>query len=178
MAVRNYFTLFGFPQQFAVDLTLLRQRFIALQTKFHPDNFVGQSAIEKRAAIELSTQINDGYQVLKDPILRAKYLAKVYGIVIDKELTYQAEPEFLMQQMELREALEDLNASSDKTKQQEYYVMLQSKLSQYHEHLDQLFSDIDSGKDMDSKSIIKIIFELQFYQKIMDDYQVKFPTVS
>lgn len=170
MVGRNYFILFGFEPQFVVDLELLRQRYIALQTRFHPDNFVGQSAIEKRVAIELSTQINHGYQVLKDPILRAKYLAKTHGIVIDKELIYQAEPDFLMQQMELREALENLDLDSDGKAQQAYCQEIQENINQYYDRLSQIFS----GTSINNTLIIKTIFELQFYQKIMDDFQLKF----
>ena len=172
MVERDYFQLFGLEQQFLIDAELLRQRYIALQAKCHPDKFVGKTSMEKRLAIQTATQINDGYQILQDPISRAKYLAQKYAINFDKESTYQADSDFLMHQMALREALEELEA--DSIELQEYQQNLQNKINEYYETLNQIFLAAGKNSAIDSAHLKQAIFELQFYQKIMKDFSVKF----
>ena len=63
----NYFELFGLPSQFALDGSLLSSQFRELQKRFHPDNFATASERDRLMAVQKAAQINDAYQVLKNP---------------------------------------------------------------------------------------------------------------
>ncbi|CAH8221469.1 co-chaperone HscB [Vibrio aestuarianus] len=104
----NYFELFGLPSQFALDGSLLSSQFLALQKRFHPDNFATASERDRLLAVQKASQINDAYQVLKAPITRAEYLLAENGIELRGEHQTLQDPMFLMEQMELREELEDI----------------------------------------------------------------------
>jgi len=101
------FTLFGLPQQFAQDRPAIDARWKELQREAHPDRFAAQGAAAQRVAMQWSVRINEAYQRLKDPLKRAAYLCELRGAAISAEDNTAMPPEFLMEQMEWREALDD-----------------------------------------------------------------------
>ena len=109
----NYFELFGLPSQFNLDGSLLSSQFRELQKQFHPDNFATASERDRLMAVQKAAEINDAYQVLKNPISRAEYILSENGVEIRGEQQTMQDPMFLMEQMELREELEDISSSSD-----------------------------------------------------------------
>ncbi|MCE0493180.1 co-chaperone HscB [Vibrio salinus] len=109
----NYFELFGLPTQFIVDGSLLASQFRELQKRFHPDNFASGTERERLLAVQKASEINDAFQVLKNPIRRAEYLLSLSGVDIRDEQQTMQDLDFLMQQMELREELEGIESSDD-----------------------------------------------------------------
>jgi molecular chaperone HscB len=101
------FQLFRIPEQFAQDRVTLDERWKDLQREAHPDKFAAQGAAAQRIAMQWSVRINEAYQRLKDPLKRAAYLCELHGAPINAENNTAMPAVFLMQQMELREALED-----------------------------------------------------------------------
>jgi molecular chaperone HscB len=103
----NDFELFGLPQRFAQDRTQVDARWKDLQREAHPDKFSAQGAAAQRVAMQWSVRINEAYQRLKDPLKRAAYLCELHGAPVKAEDNTAMPAEFLMQQMEWREALDD-----------------------------------------------------------------------
>lgn len=104
---RNYFELFDLTPGFALDLTALEQAYRALQSQVHPDKFTHLSQAEQRASMQWSTRVNEAYLALKSPFNRALYLLQLQGIDALAERDTAMPADFLMQQMEWREALDD-----------------------------------------------------------------------
>ena len=116
MAVKlstTHFDRFGLPQVFDVDLELLDRNYRELQRSVHPDRFVNASDQQRRLSMQQATLINEGYQALKDPLKRGRYLLQLDGREFDDERNTTSDTEFLMEQMELREALADVRDSED-----------------------------------------------------------------
>ena len=63
--------------QFNIDLNRLQKSYRIIQAEIHPDKFISASEIEKKQSLIKSTEVNDAYQTLKNPIKRAKYLIKI-----------------------------------------------------------------------------------------------------
>ncbi len=112
-ATLNYFQLFGIEVFFDVDLNLLSQTYQNLQKAVHPDRFVQASSQEQLLAVQKSAEINDAYQILKQPLKRAEYLLILRGVDMPNEQKSFSDTAFLMQQIELREMLEDVKFSAD-----------------------------------------------------------------
>jgi molecular chaperone HscB len=101
------FELFGVPARFAQDRAAIDARWKELQREAHPDKFAAQGAAAQRAALQWSVRINEAYQRLKDPLKRAAYLCELLGAPIEAENNTAMPGEFLMEQMEWREALDE-----------------------------------------------------------------------
>jgi len=110
---KDYFELFGLPVAYDVDSADLTARYRALQGRVHPDRFAGASDTERRLSLQLTTLINEAFQVLKDPVRRGRYLLELRGVAMDDAGDTVVDPAFLAEQMELRERLEQLRAGPD-----------------------------------------------------------------
>ena len=107
-----HFALFDLQPAFSIDLEQLAVRYRELVRQVHPDRFADADAREQRLALERSATLNEAYQVLKNPSQRARYLLGMYGAELPLEVTVQ-DPEFLLQQMQWREELEELHDEAD-----------------------------------------------------------------
>ena len=107
------FTLFGLPERFAQDRAAIDARWKELQREAHPDRFAAQGAAAQRVAMQWSVRINEAYQRLKDPLRRAGYLCELRGAAIDAERNTAMPTEFLMEQMEWREALDEAEGEDE-----------------------------------------------------------------
>ena len=109
---RNYYELFDMPVSFSVDLAMLDEQYRRLQRTFHPDRYANASDREKRLAVQQAAYINEAFQTLKKPIRRARYLLELKGLT-GSDKNSSVDEEFLMEQMELRENLQEARHSDD-----------------------------------------------------------------
>ncbi|ALS62556.1 Fe-S protein assembly co-chaperone HscB [Pandoraea norimbergensis] len=107
----NYFTLFELPQRFALDIEALETAYRAVQSRVHPDRFANASDAERRVAMQWAAQANAAYRTLRNPLQRGTYLLTLQGIDVGAENNTAMAPDFLMQQMEWREAIDDAVAA-------------------------------------------------------------------
>jgi molecular chaperone HscB len=104
------FKLFGLKQQFAQERAAIDARWKELQREAHPDKFAAQGSAAQRIAMQWSVRINEAYQRLKDPLKRAAYLCELGGASVNAHSNTAMPGQFLMQQMEWREALDDASS--------------------------------------------------------------------
>jgi len=110
---KNHFQLFGIEQTFHVDTAQLEDLFRALQAQVHPDRSAHLTDAEQRIAMQRSTLVNEAYQTLKSPIRRARYLLLLQGVDTQEETNTAMPFDFLMAQMEWREAVSDAARARD-----------------------------------------------------------------
>ncbi len=134
---QNYFELFNLPEKFQIDLEMLQENYRAIQKEIHPDRFATSSENEKVQSMIKSTQANDGYETLKSPIKRAKYILSLHKSV--EKITLP--PDFLMQQMEWEEHFEAIEKNSSELtefkstinkKYEEYSLLISTQID--HDH--------------------------------------------
>ncbi len=113
MTGQNHFELLGLPAVFDLDAADLAVRYRSLQQQLHPDRHTGGSDTDRRLALQLTASLNDAYQTLRDPVRRARYLLQLEGMTTDDDSDTRMHPEFLVEQMELRECLADLHRHDD-----------------------------------------------------------------
>jgi len=130
---QNYFELFNLPEKFQIDLEMLQENYRAIQKEIHPDRFATSSENEKVQSMIKSTQTNDGYETLKSPIKRAKYILSLHKSV--EKITLP--PDFLMQQMEWEEHFETIEKNSSELtefkstinkKYEEYFLLISTQI--------------------------------------------------
>jgi molecular chaperone HscB len=111
--MQNHFELFQLPAAFDIDMDALDRAYREIQGRVHPDRFVNASDAEKRVAMQWATRANEAYQTLRNPQKRARYLCELNGVDLQTESNTAMPTDFLMEQMELREALDDARDAKD-----------------------------------------------------------------
>ena len=104
----DYFAIFGLPRKLWIEMTALEQKFLQLSWKLHPDNFVNASEQERELSLKPSSELNDAYRTLRDPVGRVEYLLGIEGARKEGEHKQQAPPELLEEVFELNESLDGL----------------------------------------------------------------------
>ena len=107
MAGDDHFSLFGLPARFDLDAQALESSWRAVSAQVHPDRFATASPAERRVAMQWAARANEAYRVLRDPLLRARYLCEQAGVDLQTESNTSMDTAFLMQQMTWREMLDD-----------------------------------------------------------------------
>lgn len=164
------FELFAVPATFAQDCAALDARWKELQREAHPDRFAAQGAAAQRVAMQWSVRINEAYRRLKSPIKRASYLCELNGAPIEAENNTAMPGDFLVQQMEWREALDEVRGESD---------------------LDALRDEVDAGRARALSSLVDLIDEkgdypgaarqvraLMFIERFAEDIESKTGTLG
>ncbi|WNC69466.1 co-chaperone HscB [Thalassotalea nanhaiensis] len=160
----NYYQLFGLDAKFNLDLTELSATYQALQKTVHPDRFAHASSQEQLLAVQKSAEINDAFQTLKQPILRAEYLLKLRGTELPLEQESFGNVSFLMEQMELREMLGDIAGASDIDAA---IFSAQETLDVQAQHLwQQVERLLATNNQADNVSASELTRKLKFYQKL------------
>ena len=108
LASQDHFALLGLPRSFCLDLQTLESAWKRVAVAVHPDRFATRSAAEKRVAMQWSSQANEAYRVLKDPMSRARYLCELAGVDLQVETNTAMSSEFLLRQMSWHEQLDAL----------------------------------------------------------------------
>lgn len=109
----DYFTLFALPIRYSVETNDLASRYQELQKKYHPDRFAACPERERLKAIQQAATINDAYQTLKHPLRRAEYMLSLQGFELNSEQHTLHDTAFLMEQLTLREELEQIEQDTD-----------------------------------------------------------------
>ncbi len=111
----DYFAVFDLPPTYSLDHNELKAQYLALQKQFHPDRFAGEPEAIQRLAIHRAAYLNQAYDTLKSPLKRAVYMVQCAlqdcGDDFDPNTQIHNDPEFLMEQMELRERLAGIDGT-------------------------------------------------------------------
>ncbi|VAW76413.1 Chaperone protein HscB [hydrothermal vent metagenome] len=165
---QNFFELFSLPLRYAFDRAALDARYRDMQRSVHPDRFASASGQERRIAMQHATHINEAYQTLKSPLRRARYLLELRGRVIDDQQTTQADPAFLMQQIELREQLGDIRGKDDPLA---VLDGLAREIGTLYKALESELAEILDADDGDIEQAVALIQKMQFFTRLQNEAQ-------
>jgi molecular chaperone HscB len=161
---QDFFSLFNLPARFQIDSLVLEQNFRALQAQVHPDKFAHLSEAERRLSVQWATRVNEGYQALRNPLNRARYLLTLHGVDTQEESNTSMPADFLMQQMEWREALEEARQAKDSAVLDELEQRMQHMVRTLQQ---ELARDIDDTRDYAAAS--GIVRKLKFLEKLAEE---------
>jgi molecular chaperone HscB len=139
----DYFAFFGVPRKLTLDLETLEQRFHSLSWKLHPDHFVRAPEDEKQLSLDLSSQLNDAYRTLRDPVARVEYLLSLNGMRKEGQKKQQAPPELLEEVFELNESLDELREARASDGSEAQMSGLREKLVAAEYKFEFLLVDVD-----------------------------------
>jgi molecular chaperone HscB len=168
--MHSHFELFGLTPAFAIEGEALERSYREIQSKVHPDRFAHAGDAERRASLQWTTRVNEAYRTLKDPVQRAKHLLELHGVDVAFETNTAMPPEFLMQQMELRESLEEAKtpASLDEMRKR----LRQSKA----ELQKQIAEALDTRKDYAGAA--GLVRKLQFLDRLDEEIDAAYEEIE
>jgi molecular chaperone HscB len=161
----DYFSLFSLPQHLHLDLAALEKTFYAQSRKLHPDRFASQPPEAQQAALAASSQLNDAYRTLRDPILRTEYLLSLQGIQLEEQSRAAtdlakstgtqkkqvAPPDLLEEAFELNMALEEMKMGGDDPDARRELETARTKftamLAETQQQLESLWTQWDAAVD-------------------------------
>jgi len=163
----NYFQIFGFAEQFELNVHQLADLYQTLQKKVHPDKFAHASSQEQLVAVKKSTLINDAYQTLKNPLKRAQYLLELRESDQPSEQASFSDNSFLMRQMELHEMLDDVKHADDHETAIFTYAEVLNAGSK--ELATEMHAQLDENTTQSNLQAGNNLRKLKFYQKLRVD---------
>ena len=163
---KNFFSVFSIPATFQVDLTVLADQYRELQAQVHPDRVAGGTEPEKLQAIQATSFLNEAYETLQSPQRRAAYLLELQGVDVEQVNQADLSPALLMEQIELREQLEELPRDESAL----------SQLEQLRESIEQRQLDCQAsfGKVIEQDELAdakKHYYEMQYFAKLIAEIE-------
>ena len=137
----DFFSLFDLPKTFRLNLSELDSRYRDVQARVHPDRFASAPETERRLSMQWATRANEAYMTLKKPLERAKYLLELAGHDLQAESNTAMPADFLMEQMEWREAVMEARAGGDHHELEHLYQRLRGEMDGRYAEVGQLLDD-------------------------------------
>lgn len=167
----NHFEFYGIPVAFTVDEQAVRQVYLRNSKKYHPDFHTLSNEGQQSEMLELSTRNNDAFKVLSDPDKRLRYLLELKGLIGANQENPSLPQEFLMEMMDINEALMELEFDFDmerynktladvKTLDNELVRGIQSTLSAWSE---------SSENEADLLKVREYFFKKQYLLRIKEN---------
>ncbi len=164
----DYFALFEMPRKLWIEMSGLEQKFLQLSWKLHPDNFVNATEKERELSLKRSSELNDAYRALRDPVARVEYLLAIEGERKEGEKKQQAPPELLEEVFELNVSLDELreakasgsDLASLKSRLEAAEKNFQEKLGEVDAELRAAAREWDAALDGDAATRKKIMAQL------------------
>ncbi len=170
---QNFFQLFGLPEHYTLDNAELDQKFRLLQNQVHPDKFSHLPEAERRVSMQWATRVNEAYQTLRRPIARARYLLSLNGVDTQEETNTAMPAEFLMQQMDWREAIEEAMQSRNAGE----LARLETRLKhEMHQLESQLAAKMDNNGDYPAAA--GDVRKLKFMEKLAEEIASAFDALD
>jgi molecular chaperone HscB len=180
----DFFSFFGLPRRMELDEAALEREFYALSRKLHPDIYSRASEREQLWSLEKSSQLNDAYRTLKDPISRTEYLLMLEGIQLEEQskvATEQARAfgvekkqsvpaELLEEAFELNMLIEEAKAGVDDALRSELGVKreeLTGKLSAMDAELREAWRRWDAGDGDSTAAMVDVLNRRSYLRNLM-----------
>jgi len=159
----NYFELYQLPVSFVINASMLKRQFYRKSRQYHPDFFATQNSQAQEKALELSTLNNKAYQTLKNLDSRIKYILQLNKLLPEGE-RYQLPQSFLMDMMDINEALMELQFDPDKQTQKQLSQQVQSWQQQLFNAIQPILQAYQHNNSPQSHSQLKKIKDY-YYKK-------------
>ena len=157
------FATLGIARSYELDLPAVEKTHRELSRAMHPDRFVGAGASERRAALAKAVEVNEAWRIVRDPIRRAEALLALQGVAVGEEGEPKADPEFLMEMLEQREALAEAKQAKDLARIQEMAKAIEGRSRAVEQVL------ADGFARGEAASLVPRLGELRFYRRFLDE---------
>ena len=163
----DYFSLYDLPRSFHPDLGAVKKKYYELSRLHHPDRAAQGNTTAMADALRMSALTNEAYKTLTHNDSLMAYVLKLHGVLEDEE-KYNLPPAFLMEMMDLNEAVDSAEESPDSL--QSAMGSLQENLRIWESDVNPLLQRYDNG-DISEVLLLQIkdyYFRKKYLLRIQD----------
>ena len=177
----DYFEVMNMPHKMGLDSKALEKTFYTLSRKFHPDFFENKSEKEKLWSRVQTASLNKAYEVLKDPVERAKYLLSLEAPEPEEERS-KIDPMLVAEIFEIQEMVEEEKETEDpalQVKLQDAKKEVEEKINTRRQSLGGHFKGWDALEDAPTKkqdlakTIRKTIHEITYLKNLIQSIETR-----
>ena len=157
------FATLGLAQSFDIDIGVAERRHRELSRALHPDKFAGASERDRRAALGKAVEVNEAWRIVRDPVRRAEVLLRLRGLAPAEGHEPTLDQEFLMEMLELREALGDAKRAHDLLAVRGMAADIEARVRKVEQALSEGF------RRGEGKALGVRLGELRFFRRFLDE---------
>lgn len=153
----NYFELYGLPLSFSPDKAAVKKKYYELSRQYHPDRYAQAADAERQEALRMAALNNDAFKTLNDADATMAYILKLNGVLEDEE-KYNLPPAFLMEMMDLNEAVSDYEMQPDENGRQQIMKLTEEQFADWEAQAMPLMEQYEGSPNHDILLKIKDYF--------------------
>jgi molecular chaperone HscB len=167
----DYFQILGVKRRYHLAPDELERNFHERSKLYHPDRHAKADGATRMKNALATSQLNQAYRELKDPIRRAEYLLKLEGIDINDEASAKrvVEPEFLMEVMEERERLMDARLEGARDSVEKSAAYAQARVEKAMEAVDTIFDQYEGGDRSQLETAAHALIARRYFGRMLDE---------
>ena len=167
------FATLGLPRRYEIDDAQLEANYRELQRALHPDRHAGASASQRRMSVLKAVEVNDAYRALKDDLRRAEALCALYDGGHGPVGGEPEDPEFLMEMLELREALAEAKEHNHGERVRDLREQVEALQGQARAELAGAFAALpehgEGAPDGALAAVHRAIGRLKYFRRFLDE---------
>lgn len=163
----SFFDLFNIDKSYEIDKNILESTYKHHQKNVHPDKFYQATPTEQEISEEVSTCVNQGYEILKNSIKRGEYLLSLFKHKADEAV----DQTFIAKVLDIHEQIEE---SSDVKELQELWDQVSQEMNLEEARLSN-YLKIENGDVVNPIEAAKSISKMKYYQRMKDLLNEKIP---
>ena len=171
MRDQDHFQRLGLPRRFDLTAEEIERQYLLHSREVHPDLHQQAGSLEQRGSVELSSALNEAYQILREPFRRAEYLLLLAGGASASEQKEMPQT-FLMEMLDLREQIEEIKSSSDDGQQLENLEMeIESRRDSLLKQIGKRFGNLTAKENPldERKQIRQLLNATKYIQNLLRD---------
>ncbi|MBK0383517.1 Fe-S protein assembly co-chaperone HscB [Pedobacter sp. SD-b] len=162
----DYFKFYDIPLTFNPDKALVKKKFYELSKTYHPDFYINETKEKQEEILNLSTLNNEAFQTLSNHDQLLAYILEQEGVLEEGE-KYQLPQSFLMEMMDVNEAIMELEFDSNT----ENLIKVKETVDDFENNLNQelsvLTTDFEQHKGEKRNQILKEIKDIWYRKKYL-----------
>jgi molecular chaperone HscB len=162
----NYFQFYDIPLSFNPDQTLVKKKFYELSKTYHPDFYINESEEKQQEILEKSTLNNKAYQTLSNSAKLLPYLLSLQGVLLEGE-KYNLPQSFLMEMMEVNEALMELEFDADEEGIEKAITDVELMEKSLENELSRAITQYENEAEEGKNTVLDLIKDIYYRKKYL-----------
>jgi len=167
----DFFDLLGVERNYRMDDARLTTAYRSLARNIHPDRFAGASDSSGSLATRLSAEVNQAYNVLRDPVLRADYLLCKAGGP-DATTVRDVPGDLLAEVLMIREEMDAARSEGDAAALERLRASLADRREATVEQLGIDAARLAAADDAARREFRKRINSIKYFDNLLSDLAV------